>query len=239
MSLSQNRLLETSAQQPPLSLVHNTRRGVFELSPGRLDSTPGFATSANMATRSRFKLIFSNFWTQLYILAMTLSTFGLHHLLYKQMAFPSTRLSGRMNSMNSCDRALDIKATGFISGYDQWSSNIKQMIRIWRIVRKGCALLVPLSLALFQVSGVNNNIYARATALAAFLLLSYSDASRSESSAPARTMKGSSQSSQSTCAGGQNPFLVPLFNQVTGSSAQVIPHGTFLTSSTAPTHALL
>ncbi|KDR78609.1 hypothetical protein GALMADRAFT_244061 [Galerina marginata CBS 339.88] len=101
---------------------------------------------------------------------MTLFALGLDYLICRDMAFPSIALSRRMRAMDVRDRALDVSAGGLISGHDQWNQNIVRITRMWAIAFTGCMLVVPLSLALFQVNGVGDNAYTRTTALSAFLV---------------------------------------------------------------------
>ncbi|KDR78767.1 hypothetical protein GALMADRAFT_1268312 [Galerina marginata CBS 339.88] len=163
MSLSRKFILNYFSPHSSESLTNAIRYEVGESTSGSRESSPDPAPRAKDSTSSWVHLI-----DGLYKLATTLYTFGLHLLLYKQMAFRFGNLPRQEKVMSPCDRALEVM-TGDFAGYDHWNANITQITRMWKIVRKGCAFIVPISLAFFQVSGVSNNIYARTTALSACL----------------------------------------------------------------------
>ncbi|KDR78605.1 hypothetical protein GALMADRAFT_137642 [Galerina marginata CBS 339.88] len=102
----------------------------------------------------------------LYKLVMTGLALGLDRLVCRNMALPFIALSGtdRLAPMDVRNRALDVSA-----GDNQWSKNVDRITRMWAIAFTGCMLVVPLSLALFQINGVGDNVYTRTTALSAFL----------------------------------------------------------------------
>ncbi|KDR78770.1 hypothetical protein GALMADRAFT_1268350 [Galerina marginata CBS 339.88] len=98
---------------------------------------------------------------------MSLYTLGLCLLFKRHMAFRCQAFSRRMCAMDPCDRNLDVDVGGFISGQHQWTRNLSQITKTWMITRKGSVLLLPLSLAFFQVNGVSDSVFARTTALSA------------------------------------------------------------------------
>ncbi|KDR69208.1 hypothetical protein GALMADRAFT_145609 [Galerina marginata CBS 339.88] len=47
------------------------------------------------------------------------------------------------------------------SNYAQWAKTVRRMCGIWRLVRVGCGLLLPVSIALLQINGVIDSVFAR------------------------------------------------------------------------------
>ncbi|KDR78753.1 hypothetical protein GALMADRAFT_224006 [Galerina marginata CBS 339.88] len=86
-----------------------------------------------------------------YKLTMTLYAFGFCWIYCREMAFD-----------------VDV----LVTGYNQWNRNVPQIIRTWKMARRASAMFLPLSIALFQVGGISNNIYTRTTALSACLTAS-------------------------------------------------------------------
>ncbi|KDR78776.1 hypothetical protein GALMADRAFT_137782 [Galerina marginata CBS 339.88] len=96
---------------------------------------------------------------------MSFYSFGLGFIFQRRMAVSSCFLPHPICTKSLCDQRLDIKAGGLIFGYNQWNENLLHMKRLWTIMRKICVLLIPLSLAFFQVNGVGDNFYVRTSAL--------------------------------------------------------------------------
>ncbi|KDR82175.1 hypothetical protein GALMADRAFT_135536 [Galerina marginata CBS 339.88] len=108
-----------------------------------------------------------NLWAAFYAATMTLYTLGFDLLYYDELAFLPRRLSRQTNLGDADNFNLDFDTNRLISEVRQWSQILVKMVKTWKVVRNACILEVPLSLAFFQVNGVNSNIYARTSALSA------------------------------------------------------------------------
>ncbi|KDR78766.1 hypothetical protein GALMADRAFT_1365217 [Galerina marginata CBS 339.88] len=146
MSLSRNFILNYFSRPSSESFTNAIHHEVGRSTSGSRESNADPAPRAKDPTSNWAHLV-----SGVYKLATTLYTFGLHLLLYKQMAFRFGNLPRQTNAMSPCDRALELM-TGDFAGYDHWNANITQITRMWKIARKGCAFIVPISLALFQAS---------------------------------------------------------------------------------------
>ncbi|PPR04161.1 hypothetical protein CVT26_003807 [Gymnopilus dilepis] len=59
------------------------------------------------------------------------------------------------------ERSQSSSAAIFDSTYAQWIKTLRRMCSLWRLARVGCGLLLPLSIALLQLSDVSQTVFVR------------------------------------------------------------------------------
>ncbi|PPQ85794.1 hypothetical protein CVT25_002865 [Psilocybe cyanescens] len=154
------------------------------MSPSTAQNTDEVPTAALQSREENLQLnsdrtVWGHFSLLLYSALAVVHTFGLHLLLYNNMACAKSRLrenspieldESRPRPRQDCEANLTA-LNSEIQFREQWDRYMTWLVKAWSIICTGCIILLPFPLGFFQIPGIDGNIYAR-TAVLSMLICS-------------------------------------------------------------------
>ncbi|KAF8966028.1 hypothetical protein BDZ97DRAFT_1917736 [Flammula alnicola] len=99
-------------------------------------------------------------------------TLGLARFYYTTWRLVQSQSTTENTSPDSPASSLGINVANVFLVHAKWHRLVRKLMKVWKLVRLGCALLLPLSIAFLQLDSVFNNVLGRTTAISAFIFSS-------------------------------------------------------------------
>ncbi|KAF8972105.1 hypothetical protein BDZ97DRAFT_1011644 [Flammula alnicola] len=99
-------------------------------------------------------------------------TLGLTRFYYTTWRLVQSQSTTENTSPDGPASSLGINVADVFLVHAKWYRLVRKLMKVWKLVRLGCALLLPLSIAFLQLDSVINNVLGRTTAISAFIFSS-------------------------------------------------------------------